>query len=80
VPVPDHIGREKLVRLYGRGLPLGDAVIGEAAQRTKGVSVAFIKEPMRRVAQASIARDGGPPSCPTMSARRWMTCCSPAAG
>ena len=34
-------------------------VVGEAAQRTKGVSAAFIKELMRRIAQASIARDGG---------------------
>jgi ATP-dependent Clp protease adapter protein ClpS len=59
VPVPDEIGRRKLVQLYGRGLPLGDAVVGEAAQRTKGVSAAFIKELMRRIAQASIARDGG---------------------
>jgi ATP-dependent 26S proteasome regulatory subunit len=59
VPVPDDIGREKLVQLYGKGLPIGDAVIGEAARRTKGVSAAFIKELMRRVAQASIARDGG---------------------
>jgi hypothetical protein len=59
VPVPNDIGREKLVRLYGRGLPLGDAVVSDAAQRTKGVSAAFIKELMRRVAQASIARDGG---------------------
>jgi len=59
VPVPNDIGREKLVRLYGRGLPLGDAVVNEAAQRTEGVSAAFIKELMRRVAQASIARDGG---------------------
>ena len=59
VPVPNDIGREKLVRLYGRGLPLGDAVVSEAAQRTEGVSAAFIKELMRRVAQASIARDGG---------------------
>jgi ATP-dependent 26S proteasome regulatory subunit len=59
VPVPNDIGREKLVRLYGRGLPLGDAVVSEAAQRTKGVSAAFIKELMRRVAQASLARDGG---------------------
>jgi ATP-dependent Clp protease adapter protein ClpS len=58
VPVPNDIGREKLVRLYGRGLPLGDAVVSEAAQRTKGVSAAFIKELMRRVAQASLARDG----------------------
>jgi ATP-dependent Clp protease adapter protein ClpS len=59
VPLPDHIGRKKLVELYGRGLPLDDALVGEAAQRTKGVSAAFIKELMRRIAQASIARDGG---------------------
>ncbi|MEA2862021.1 MAG: hypothetical protein QOC72_4060 [Methylobacteriaceae bacterium] len=59
VPLPDDIGRKKLVQLYGRGLPLGDAVVAEAAQRTKGVSAAFIKELMRRIAQASIARDGG---------------------
>ena len=59
VPVPNEIGRKKLVQLYGRGLPLSDAIVGEAAQRTEGVSAAFIKELMRRVAQASIARDGG---------------------
>ena len=59
VPLPDAFGRKKLVQLYGSGLPLGDAVVGEAAQRTKGVSAAFIKELMRRIAQASIARDGG---------------------
>jgi ATP-dependent Clp protease adapter protein ClpS len=59
VPLPDDIGRTKLVELYGRGLPLGDAVVDEAARRTKGVSAAFIKELMRRIAQASIARDGG---------------------
>ena len=59
VPLPDSVGRAKLVQLYGRGLPLGNAVVDEAAQRTKGVSAAFIKELMRRIAQASIARDGG---------------------
>ncbi len=59
VPLPDDIGRRKLVQLYGRGLPLGDGVVAEAAHRTKGVSAAFIKELMRRIAQASIARDGG---------------------
>jgi len=59
VPLPDNVGRSKLVQLYGRGLPLGDTVVEEAAQRTKGVSAAFIKEMMRRIAQASIARDGG---------------------
>ena len=59
VPLPDEVGRKKLVQLYGRGLPLGDAIVNEAALRTKGVSAAFIKELMRRIAQASIARDGG---------------------
>jgi len=51
---------ERRFRLYYQAIkPLGDAVAGEAAQRTKGVSAAFVKELMRRVAQASIARDGG---------------------
>jgi ATP-dependent Clp protease adapter protein ClpS len=59
VPLPDDIGRRKLVQLYGKGLPLDETIVSEAAQRTKGVSAAFIKELMRRVAQASIARDGG---------------------
>ena len=59
MPLPDEIGRRRLVQLYGQGLPLDEAVIVEAAQRTKGVSAAFIKELMRRIAQASIARDGG---------------------
>ena len=59
VPLPDEAGRGKLIRLYGRGLPLVPSVIDAAVQRTEGVSAAFIKELMRRIAQASIARDGG---------------------
>ena len=47
------------MQLYGGALPLGEAVVAEAAQRTNGVSAAFIKEMMRRIAQASIIRDGG---------------------
>jgi ATP-dependent 26S proteasome regulatory subunit len=59
VPLPDDLGRDKLVRLYGKGLPLSDAIVSEATRRTQGVSAAFIKELMRRVAQASIVRGGG---------------------
>ena len=59
VPLPDETGRGKLVRLYGKGLPIEDAVIAEAARRSDGTSCAFIKELMRRLAQASLARDGG---------------------
>ncbi|MCK1490398.1 ATP-dependent Clp protease adaptor ClpS [Bradyrhizobium sp. 180] len=59
VPLPDETGRGKLVRLYGKGLPLDDAIIAEAARRSEGTSCAFIKELMRRLAQGSLARDGG---------------------
>ncbi|OAF11608.1 ATP-dependent Clp protease adaptor ClpS [Bradyrhizobium neotropicale] len=59
VPLPDETGRGKLVRLYGKGLPLEEAVAAEAARRSEGTSCAFIKELMRRLAQASLARDGG---------------------
>lgn len=59
VPLPDETGRGKLVRLYGNGLPIGEAVVAEAARRSDGTSCAFIKELMRRLAQASLARDGG---------------------
>jgi ATP-dependent Clp protease adapter protein ClpS len=59
VPLPDEIGRAKLVQLYGRGLPLDGDVVDEAVRRTEGVSAAFIKELMRRIAQSAIARDAG---------------------
>jgi ATP-dependent 26S proteasome regulatory subunit len=58
VPLPDGIGRGKLVRLYGKGLALDQAIVDEAVRRTEGVSAAFIKELMRRLAQGSIARGG----------------------
>jgi ATP-dependent 26S proteasome regulatory subunit len=58
VPVPNDLGRQKLIKLYGKGLPLEEAIVTEAAERTRGVSAAFIKELMRRIAQAAIARDG----------------------
>ena len=59
VGLPDEIGRGKLVRLYGRGLTLDVGIVDEAVRRTEGVSAAFIKELMRRIAQSVIARDGG---------------------
>jgi ATP-dependent Clp protease adapter protein ClpS len=59
VPLPDETGRAKLVKLYGRGLELGDALVNESVKRTDGVSAAFIKEMMRRSAQAILERGGG---------------------
>jgi ATP-dependent 26S proteasome regulatory subunit len=59
VPLPDAIGRAKLISLYGKRLPLDEAIVAEAARRIEGTSCAFIKELMRRLAQASLMRDGG---------------------
>lgn len=59
MPLPDEPSRKKLVELYGKGLLLSDTVVREAVHRTRGVSAAFIKELMRRTAQACIARGGG---------------------
>jgi ATP-dependent 26S proteasome regulatory subunit len=36
VPLPDATGRGKLVRLYGKGLPLDEPIIIEAVRRTDG--------------------------------------------
>jgi hypothetical protein len=56
VPLPDSQGRAKLIALYGKRLALSAAVIDEGVGRTEGVSAAFIKELMRRIAQSSIER------------------------
>jgi ATP-dependent Clp protease adapter protein ClpS len=54
VPLPDEVGRDRLVRLYGGGLTLTDAIVTDTVARTAGV----IKELMRRVAQSSVTRGG----------------------
>ncbi|WP_377829275.1 ATP-dependent Clp protease adaptor ClpS [Bradyrhizobium lupini] len=59
MPLPDTTGRDKLIRLYGMGLPLEAEIVAETVRRTEGISAAFIKELMRRIAQSCIARDGG---------------------
>ena len=52
----DRLFTESAVRFFGIHAQRRHETL---TQRTKGVSAAFIKELMRRVAQASIARDGG---------------------
>jgi len=37
--------------------PLAEGIVDEAVRRTERTSAAFIKELMRRIAQASLARD-----------------------
>jgi hypothetical protein len=41
---------------------MDSSLIANAAKRTEGVSAAFIKELMRRTAQAAIAQGGASPS------------------
>jgi ATP-dependent 26S proteasome regulatory subunit len=60
VPLPDFACRSRLVKLYSGGLALSDVIVALAAKRSEGVSAAFIKEMMRRTAQANLERGGGP--------------------
>jgi ATP-dependent 26S proteasome regulatory subunit len=57
-PLPDEIGRHKLIRLYSEGVRVADEVVMEMIRRTEGVSPAFIKELMRRSVQFHVERDG----------------------
>lgn len=57
-PLPDDAGRDKLIRLYGKGLALPDELVAKTIARTKGVSAAFIKELMRRTSQNIIESTG----------------------
>ncbi|MDP6558330.1 MAG: AAA family ATPase [Pirellulaceae bacterium] len=57
-PLPDSEGREKLVRLYSRGVDVPDDVVQSIVKRTEKVSASFIKELMRRSAQFHLERDG----------------------
>jgi ATPase family associated with various cellular activities (AAA) len=58
-PLPNAALRKRLVALYSRGLSLSEPLMDEIARRTDRVSAAFIKELMRRVAQASAERGDG---------------------
>lgn len=55
-PLPDDEGREKLVRLYSKGVDVPQEVVGAVVGRTAGVSAAFIKELMRRSVQFHLER------------------------
>jgi len=57
-PLPDHDGRQKLVRLYSRGVDLSDDVVQAIVRKTEKVSAAFIKELMRRSVQFHLERNG----------------------
>lgn len=53
-PLPDARGRRALSNLYRGRLELDDRVADEIVRRTEGVSAAFLKELMRRLAQVAV--------------------------
>ena len=57
-PLPDDIGRKKLIRLYAGTFEQTEETVDFAVRHTDGVSAAFIKELMRRAGQFSIERGG----------------------
>lgn len=57
-PLPDEVGRAKLVRLYSQGIEVSDDLVHNIVQRTGCVSAAFIKELMRRSVQYHLQRNG----------------------
>jgi ATP-dependent 26S proteasome regulatory subunit len=50
IDLPDQTGRERLLALYGRSLPLRltEAQTREIVERTEGVTASFVKELLRR--------------------------------
>jgi len=57
-PLPDEVGRRKLVALYSPKMSIDGDLIDEVVRRTDGVSAAFLKELMRRSAQFAVERNG----------------------
>ena len=56
-PLPDETLRRRLVSLYARTLPISTELVDDLARRTDGVSPAFIKEFLRRIAQHHLDAD-----------------------
>ncbi len=58
LPLPDAVGRRRLLELYAEGLELESGDLTPAVEATDGVSPAFIRELMRRAALARAERGG----------------------
>ena len=50
IALPDPVARERLLRLYGRNVPLEltEEEVGQAVERTDGTTASFLKELIRR--------------------------------
>jgi len=54
-PLPDEIGRRKLLNLYAPSLTISEELLTNMVARTEGTSAAFLKELMRRITQFHLA-------------------------
>ncbi len=61
VPKPDEVGRERLLRLYARDLPLHLAPDSAVISRTAGVTASFMRELVRRAVLRALAADPATP-------------------
>ncbi len=76
-PMPDAIGRRKLIQLYASAVELPEKVLEGVVERTEGVSAAFIKELMRRSLQFHLRARIRGNSISKMSSSRWTNSCCP---
>jgi ATPase family associated with various cellular activities (AAA) len=53
IPLPDDTARRRLLELYGRGLDLDPAALGDVVARTEGTTASFFKELLRKAALAA---------------------------
>lgn len=59
VPLPDAIGRERLLRLYARDMPIDDDAVADTVAATDGVTASFVRELVRRAVLRGVST-GGP--------------------
>lgn len=72
IALPDAAARERLLRLYGAGVPLALAQrdVDQAIERTDGVTASFIKELIRRATLEAVHED---PALTTSQGPTWPT-------
>ena len=58
IPLPDELGRRRLLELYSRGLTVEIPDVDHFVARTRGVSAAFIRELVRKAALAAADQEG----------------------
>jgi ATP-dependent 26S proteasome regulatory subunit len=59
LPLPDAIGRRRLLELYARGLELRAVDLGAIAERIEGATPAYIKELLRKAAVIAASEGAG---------------------